>query len=114
MLVYEDKEATYTGRSCKVYGVPIRISAPGSIVEYTFEQESFDIGFGIIANLDQGVFTTVGPFEGGKDNMSVQEQRVKKQWAQEQPPQTVSDQLLVGAGNVSCCTLTFQFENNTS
>lgn len=106
---YEGKEATYTGRSCKVYGqssldVPIRISAPGSIVEYTIEKKSYDFGLGISAKLDQGGVTTVkemGPFDG-KDNMS-----------QQQRPKTVSDQVLVGAGSVPC-TLNFKFENKMS
>jgi uncharacterized protein YoxC len=107
---YEGKEATYTGRSCKVYGqssldVPIRISAPGSIVEYTIEQKSYDFGLGITAKLDQGGVTTVkemGPFDGKGSSMSVQ-----------QRPKTNSDQMLVGAGSVPC-TLNFKFENNMS
>jgi hypothetical protein len=112
MFEYEGKEATYTGRSCKVYGqssldVPIRISAPGSIVEYTIEQKSsYDFGLGITAKLDQGGVTTVkemGPLEGGKDNMSVPQQR----------PKIVTDQMLVGAGSVPC-TLNFKFENKMS
>jgi hypothetical protein len=109
MYEYEGREATYTGRSCKVYGqssldVPIRISAPGSIVEYTIEQKSYDFGLGITAKLDQGGVTTVkemGPWDG-KDSMSIQ-----------QRPKTVSDQMLVGAGSVPC-TLNFKFENKMS
>lgn len=61
---YEKKEATYTGRSTKIYGgsvldVPIRVSAPGSIVEYTIEKKSYDFGLGIVAKLDQGGSTVV-------------------------------------------------------
>jgi len=64
LLEYEGKEATYTGRSTKVYGgsaldVPIRVSAPGSIIEYTIDKKSYDFGLGITAKLDQGGTTIV-------------------------------------------------------
>lgn len=109
MFKYTGKEATYTGRSCKVYGqssldVPVRISAPGSIVEYTIEKKSYDFGLGISAKLDQGGVTTVkemGPFDGNI------------QMSQQQGSKTVSDQVLVGAGSVPC-TLNFKFENKMS
>jgi hypothetical protein len=64
LVKYDGKEATYSGRSTKVYGgstldIPIRVSAPGSIVEYTIEKKSYDFGLGIIAKLDQGGTTIV-------------------------------------------------------
>jgi hypothetical protein len=64
MFEYEGREKTYSGRSTKIYGgsaldVPIRVSAPGSIVEYTIEKKSYDFGLGITAKLDQGGATVV-------------------------------------------------------
>jgi len=109
LLKYDGKEATYSGRSTKVYGgstldIPIRVSAPGSIVEYTIEKKSYDFGLGIIAKLDQGGTTIVKPMIpfDGKDVMA------------DRPRQkTQSDQVLVGAGSVPC-TLNFKFENKFS
>jgi len=109
LLKYEGKGATYTGRSTKVYGgstfdVPIRVTAPGSIVEYTIEKKSYDFGLGIIAKLDQGGTTVVKPMTpfDGKDVIA------------DRPRQkTQSDQVLVGAGSVPC-TLNFKFENKFS
>jgi hypothetical protein len=64
LLKYDGKEATYSGRGTKVYGgstldIPIRVSAPGSIVEYIIEKKSYDFGLGIVAKLDQGGTTVV-------------------------------------------------------
>jgi ParB-like chromosome segregation protein Spo0J len=109
LLKYDGKEATYSGRSTKVYGgstldIPIRDSAPGSIVEYTIEKKSYDFGLGIIAKLDQGGTTIVKPMTpfDGRDVMA------------DRPRQkTQSDQVLVGAGSVPC-TLNFKFENKFS
>lgn len=109
LLKYEGKEATYSGRSTKIYGgstldVPIRVTAPGSIVEYTIEKKSYDFGLGIIAKLDQGGTTVVKPMLpfDGKDVVA------------DRPRQkTQSDQVLVGAGSVPC-TLNFKFENKFS
>jgi len=109
LLNYENKEATYTGRSTKIYGgsaldVPIRVSAPGSVVEYTIEKKSYDFGLGIVAKLDQGGTTVVKPMApfDGKDVVA------------DRPTQkTQSDQVLVGAGSVPC-TLNFKFENKFS
>eukprot|EP00539_Tryblionella_compressa_P019785 CAMPEP_0178871246 /NCGR_PEP_ID=MMETSP0747-20121128/7504_1 /TAXON_ID=913974 /ORGANISM="Nitzschia punctata, Strain CCMP561" /LENGTH=216 /DNA_ID=CAMNT_0020538413 /DNA_START=13 /DNA_END=660 /DNA_ORIENTATION=+ len=89
MYRYEAKEATYTGRSVKVYGessldVPIRITAPGSVVEYTVEKRSYDFGLGITAKLDQGGITVVkdmAPFDG---STAISERQQK----------TMSDQIL--------------------
>jgi hypothetical protein len=109
MYEYKGKEATYTGRSTKIYGgsaldIPIRVSAPGSIVEYTIEKRSYDFGLGITAKLDQGGATVVKPMIpfDGKDVVA------------DRPRQkTQSDQVLVGAGSVPC-TLNFKFENKFS
>jgi hypothetical protein len=102
----EGKEGFYSGRSVKVYGsssldVPIRVSSPGSIVEYTIEKKSYDFGLGITAKLDQGGTTVVkemGPFDGSSGG---------------QGQITLTDQVLVGAGSVPC-TLNFKFENQQS
>jgi hypothetical protein len=56
---YDETEKTYSGRAVKVMGessvdIPIRISTPGSIVEYTIEKKSYDFNLGITAKLDQG------------------------------------------------------------
>jgi hypothetical protein len=56
---YDETEKVYSGRAVKVMGessldIPIRISAPGSIVEYTVEKKSYDFNLGITAKLDQG------------------------------------------------------------
>ena len=64
MYEYDGREKTYSGRSNKIYGgsaldIPIRVSAPGSIVEYTIEKKSYDFGLGITAKLDQGGATVV-------------------------------------------------------
>lgn len=109
LIKYDGKEAVYSGRSTKVYGgstldIPIRVSAPGSIVEYTIEKKSYDFGLGIIAKLDQGGTTVVKPMSpfDGKDVVA------------DRPRQkTQSDQVLVGAGSVPC-TLNFKFENKFS
>jgi hypothetical protein len=109
LLKYEKKDATYSGRSTKIYGgstldVPIRVSAPGSIVEYTIEKKSYDFGLGIVAKLDQGGTTVVKPtalFDG--TDVVADRPRQKSQ----------SDQVLVGAGSVPC-TLNFKFENKFS
>ena len=56
---YDETEKVYSGRAVKVMAessldIPIRISAPGSIVEYTVEKKSYDFNLGITAKLDQG------------------------------------------------------------
>lgn len=109
MYDYESKESTYTGRSTKIYGgstldIPIRVSAPGSIVEYTIEKKSYDFGLGITAKLDQGGATVVKPMARFDGNDVVADRPRQK---------TQTDQVLVGAGSVPC-TLNFKFENNFS
>jgi hypothetical protein len=56
---YFAKETVDSGRNVVVYAgrshsVPIRVSTPGSFVEFTIERKSYDFGFGILAILDQG------------------------------------------------------------
>jgi hypothetical protein len=109
LLKFDGKEATYSGRGTKIYGgstldIPIRVSAPGSIIEYSIEKKSYDFGLGIVAKLDQGGTTVVKPMSpfDGKDVVA------------DRPRQkTQSDQVLVGAGSVPC-TLNFKFENRFS
>lgn len=109
LFKYNGEEAVYSGRSTKIYGgstldIPIRVSAPGSIVEYTIEKKSYDFGLGIVAKLEQGGTTVVKPMQpfDGKD--VVADRPIQK---------TQSDQILVGAGSVPC-TLSFKFENKFS
>ena len=64
MFEYEGKEKEYSSRTTKVFGtstldIPVRVVAPGSIVEYTIEKKKYDFGLGISAKLDQGGVTVV-------------------------------------------------------
>jgi hypothetical protein len=57
---YHGKESIYVGRSVplsagKTLKVPIQVSSPGSVVEYSVENKSLDVGFGITAEREQGV-----------------------------------------------------------
>jgi hypothetical protein len=57
---YEGKESIYVGRSVPIaasqkVNVPIQVTTPGSIVEYAVEIKAYDIGFGIMAERDEGV-----------------------------------------------------------
>eukprot|EP00934_Nitzschia_sp_Nitz4_P003291 Nitzschia sp. Nitz4//scaffold72_size95085//29490//30674//NITZ4_004751-RA/size95085-processed-gene-0.91-mRNA-1//-1//CDS//3329557348//3281//frame0 len=57
---YEGKESIYVGRSVPVAAgsklhVPIQVSSPGSIVEYSVENKYYDIAFGIVAEREEGV-----------------------------------------------------------
>ena len=56
---YDVKDGYFTGRDVGVdagntLSVPIRVSTPGTIVEFTVEKKSYDFGFGITAFLDNG------------------------------------------------------------
>ena len=60
LTTYQTKESIYVGRSVpvgagKVLTIPIQVSTPGSVVEYSVENKSLDIGFGITAEREQGV-----------------------------------------------------------
>jgi hypothetical protein len=57
---YEVKESVYVGMSVPialraVSEVPIHVTAPGSIVEYTIETKHYDISFGVLAEREEGV-----------------------------------------------------------
>lgn len=57
---YEAKESIYVGRSVpvgagKALKVPIQVTAPGSVVEYSVQVKSYDVGFGITAEREEGI-----------------------------------------------------------
>ena len=57
---YHGKESVYVGKSVPVamrakLEVPINVSAPGSVVEYAIESKSYDIGFGVTAEREEGI-----------------------------------------------------------
>jgi hypothetical protein len=57
---YEAKESVYVGKSVPValrskLEVPINVSAPGSIVEYAIESKGYDVGFGVVAEREEGI-----------------------------------------------------------
>ena len=56
---YDAKERYFTGRNVAIHAdstlsIPLRISTPGTIVEFSVTKNSYDFGFGIIASLDSG------------------------------------------------------------
>jgi hypothetical protein len=60
LATYDAKESIYVGRSLPVPAgghlqVPIQVTTPGSIVQYSVELKSHDIEFGIIAEREEGV-----------------------------------------------------------
>lgn len=60
LATYEGKESVYVGRAVPVaagtkLNVPIQVTAPGSVVEYSVELKNYDIGFAISAERDEGV-----------------------------------------------------------
>jgi len=60
LSTYEGKESVYVGRGVPVgagsrLNVPIQVTAPGSVVEYSVEIKSYDVGFAITAERDEGV-----------------------------------------------------------
>lgn len=64
MSEYQADESLYTGRSVRVFRessltVPVRVSTPGSIVEYTIEKKSYDFSFGITTRVGQGQLKVV-------------------------------------------------------
>jgi hypothetical protein len=59
---YEAKESVYVGKSVPVavrakMEVPIHVTAPGSIIEYSIESKGYDINFAVVAEREEG--TTV-------------------------------------------------------
>jgi len=72
--------------------VPIRVSAPGSIVEFSIEKKSYDFSFGITAVLDEGEVAKIkemAPFLKKSDTQKI----------------------VVPAGSAPC-TMQFKFANN--
>jgi hypothetical protein len=103
---YVAKEGYTTGRNVQIYSgrtesVPVRVSMPGTFVEFTIDKKSLDFGFEIIAFMDSGeqvVLKSKAPFwqhAGGK-----RESRYE-------------DRLLIGAGSAPC-QLQFRFYNTYS
>jgi hypothetical protein len=57
---YEGKQSVYVGRSVPVATgakliVPIQVTTPGSVVEYTVETKNYDLAFGITAEREEGI-----------------------------------------------------------
>ena len=57
---YDAKESVYVGRSVplgagKSLTVPIQVSVPGSVVDYSIEISNYDVGLAIDAERDEGV-----------------------------------------------------------
>jgi hypothetical protein len=57
---YEAKESVYVGKSVPIalrgkMEVPIHVTAPGSIVEYSIESKGYDISFSIVAEREEGI-----------------------------------------------------------
>jgi hypothetical protein len=54
------KESVYVGRSVPIAAggsltIPIQVSSPGSVVEYSVENKQYDFGFSITAEREEGV-----------------------------------------------------------
>jgi len=99
MIDYTGKDGIFTGRNVAVQpgsslSVPVKVSTPGTFVEYRIEKKAYDFGFGISAFLDD-------------DNSML---TVKEMSPFGREP-IVQDKVLVGAG-FTPCTLQFKFENN--
>lgn len=57
---YDGKESVYVGRSIplaagKILVVPIQVSVPGSVVDYSIEVPNHDVGLSIEAERDEGI-----------------------------------------------------------
>ncbi|KAG7372643.1 hypothetical protein IV203_018786 [Nitzschia inconspicua] len=95
------KEGYFTGRNVQIYSgrtesVPIRVSVPGTFVEFTIDKKAYDFGLEIVAFLDNGQSVTIkrnAPFSkhSGRQNH-------------------YEDRLLIGAGSAPC-QLQFRFHN---
>lgn len=60
LVNYSETESVYVGSSIPISAggsltVPIQVNTPGSIVEYAAENKYHDIGFGIIAEREEGI-----------------------------------------------------------
>jgi hypothetical protein len=100
---YRGKEAYFTGRNVVVYAgrtetVPIHVSTPGTMIEFTIDRKGYDFGLEIIAFMDQQSKGTVhikeyAPFTRHSNKQSRYE-----------------DTILVGSGSTPCM-IQFRFDN---
>ena len=100
---YKGKEAYFTGRNSVVYSgrsenVPIHVSTPGTMIEFTIDKKGYDFGFEIVAFMEEKSGTPVkikeyAPFTKHSQNQNRYE-----------------DTILVGSGSVPCM-LQFRFDN---
>mmetsp|Transcript_19781 Transcript_19781/g.29609 ORF Transcript_19781/g.29609 Transcript_19781/m.29609 type:complete len:499 (+) Transcript_19781:95-1591(+) len=95
---YNPAPSVFTARSVPVplrgkLNVPIHVTIGGSVVEYTVESEDYDVGFGVVAEREEGV-TVVTPIDRVDAHV-----------------QAVSGKFLVGTVP---CALIFTFDNEYS
>jgi len=96
---YDAKEGYFTGRDVGIHAettlsIPIRVSNPGTIVEFFIERKSYDFGFGITAILDDGQVVKVKEMSPFLKRSS-------------------TDKILIPAGSAPC-TMQFKFKNKHS
>ncbi|VEU40825.1 unnamed protein product, partial [Pseudo-nitzschia multistriata] len=94
---YNSKERFFSERDAMVHAgntlsVPVRVSSPGTIVEFSVEKKSYDFGFGITAFMDEGKVEKI------KEMTSFRKK-------------TESESIVVPAG-CAPCTMQFKFANN--
>lgn len=96
---YSAKEGFFSERDATVHAgntlsVPVRVSTPGTIVEFSIEKKSYDFGFAITAFMDGGTVEKIKEISSfGK--------------------KTDSERIVVPAG-CAPCTMQFKFANNYS
>ncbi|KAG7343477.1 hypothetical protein IV203_021422 [Nitzschia inconspicua] len=95
------KEGYFTGRNVQIYSgrtesVPIRVSVPGTFVEFTIDKKAYDFGLEIVAFLDNGQSVTIKPNAPFSKHSGRQNH--------------YEDRLLIGAGSAPC-QLQFRFHN---
>jgi hypothetical protein len=98
---YVGKEGYFSGRNVQIYSgrtesVPVRVSVPGTIVEFTIDKKAYDFGFEIVAFLDNGGSATLKP------NAPFSRHSGRQNHYQ--------DRLLIGTGSAPC-QLQFRFHN---
>eukprot|EP00536_Pseudo-nitzschia_multiseries_P002940 jgi/Psemu1/236216/estExt_Genewise1.C_420003 len=96
---YSGKEAFFSERDATVQAgntlsVPVRISTPGTVVEFSIEKKSYDFGFGISAFMDEGKVAKIREMTTFR----------KK---------TETESIVVPAG-CAPCTMQFKFANSYS
>ncbi|KAG7341200.1 hypothetical protein IV203_023151 [Nitzschia inconspicua] len=92
------KESVYVGRSVPIAAggsltIPIQVSSPGSVVEYSVENKQYDFGFSITAEREEGV--TI----------------VKETTRVDASKEPITGKFLVGTVP---CLIQFQFDNDFS